>query len=52
MLEYVNKSIVYVRIHKQKTPINMYSRNKTQQIAVTDMREKPVDIFIVPLVRL
>ena len=46
----VNKSIIYVMMQKQKAPINMLSRSKApkaQQIAVTDMREKPVDFFMV-----
>ena len=41
----VNKSIT---MHEQKAPINMLFRSKahkTQQIAVTDTREKPVDFF-------
>ena len=41
----VTKSIIYVAMPKQKAPISMLSRSKTQQIAVTDMREKPVDFF-------
>ena len=35
-------------MHKQRAPINMLSRSKapkTQQIDITDMREKPVDFF-------
>ena len=45
MLEYINKK------HPQHV-VPQENTKKTQQIAVTDMREKPVDIFIVPLVRL
>ena len=44
----VKKSIINVTMHKQKAPINMLSRSKApkiQQVAVTDMHEKPMDFF-------
>ena len=45
---HVNKSIIYVTMHKQESPINMFccvKAPKTQKIAVTDIREKTVDFF-------
>ena len=43
----INKSIIYVTKRKQKAPINMFHSKapKTQQIAVTGTREKPVDFY-------
>ena len=44
----VKKSIIYVTVRKQKTPIYILSCSKapkTQQIAVTTIREKPEDFF-------
>ena len=43
---HVNVPIIYVRMHKEKSPINMLSCSKApkiKQIVVTDMQEKPVD---------
>ena len=36
---HVEKSIIYVTMHKQKAPANILSRKKTQKIAVTDMEK-------------
>ena len=45
----VNKSFICVTMHTLKAPINVLFRcqaPKTQQIAATDMREKPVDFLM------
>ena len=44
----IKKSIIYVTMRRQKALINMLSRSKTpkaQQVAIADMREKPVDFY-------
>ena len=46
----INKSIMYVTMHKRKAPIIMLSGSKTPQktkkLAVTDVREKSVDFLM------
>ena len=47
----VNKLIIYFTVHKQKAPINKLSRSnapKRSKFKLTDIREKPVDFFMVP----
>ena len=44
----LTSQLYMLHYHEKKLPINMFSRRKapnTQQIAITDMRKKPVDFL-------